>query len=135
MAVCKEGWSTSSHLKEASSWHVWTMACRRMLCKNTTPMLSMLCLLLCIMCHNLFRVSQYAAALIVVPRGRNSTNKIHCLSQNKVHMIFLVDIMFGSPLLWTGHIKPCALLRQSASVWVLLTSKCRLRDVKFDSNK
>ena len=33
----------------------------------------------CIARHNLFRVSQYAAALIVVPHGRNSTNKQNSL--------------------------------------------------------
>jgi hypothetical protein len=31
--------------------------------------------------------------LIIMSRGRNSMNKIPCLSQKMVHMIFLVDIV------------------------------------------
>jgi hypothetical protein len=53
----------------------------------------MLRLLFCIARRNFFRVSQCAAALIVVLRGRNSNNKIPCLSQNTAHMIFLVDVV------------------------------------------
>jgi hypothetical protein len=43
--------------------------------------------------HNLFRASQYAAVLIGMPHGSNSTNKIPCQSPNAVHMIFLVNIV------------------------------------------
>jgi hypothetical protein len=64
-------------------------------------------LLFCIARRNLFRVSQYAAALIVVPRGRNSTNKIPCLSQNTVHMVFLVDIVHLATDFYEQDVQNC----------------------------
>jgi hypothetical protein len=100
---------------------------------KTTPALSMPCRLFCITRCNLFRVSQYTAALIVVPRVRNSTNKILCLSQNTVH-VFLVDIVWR-PTSKNRAYKNLCHVTTSASEWVVIMLKSRLRYVEFDNNK
>jgi hypothetical protein len=54
--------------------------------------------------------------LIVMPRVRNSTNRIPCLSQNTAHMIFVVDLCVWRPTSMNRAYKTLCRLVTSASV-------------------